>query len=183
MNINKCSFFQWSLVYLGVVVSQEGFQMDPKKVKVILEWTIPKNVTEVRSFYGLSSFYWSFIRNFSVIIAPIIDYVKGKKFQWIETNQCNFDFLKKKVTKVPILTLLNFNKVFEVECDVSRIGIRVVLSQEGRSTTCFNKKLNDTWARYSTYDLEFYDLVWALRFWPYYLLPKDCVLYIEAKHS
>ena len=38
INLKKCRFVKNELVYLGFVVSAESLKMDPKKVKVILEW-------------------------------------------------------------------------------------------------------------------------------------------------
>ena len=54
---SKCEFFRQKLTYLGHVVSKEGIQTDPKKVESICKWPIPTNVTEVRSFLGLTNYY------------------------------------------------------------------------------------------------------------------------------
>ena len=80
--------------------------------------------------------------------------------------------MKKKVTKQPILTLPNFNKVFQVDCDASDSTIRVVLSQEGKPIAYFSENLNDAKKKYSIYDQEFYAIVQALKKWRHYFFPK-----------
>ena len=84
IHLKKCSFLKKELVYLGFVVSEEGLRMDSDKVKAILDWPVPRNAYEVRSFHGLASFYRKFINNFSQICAPLIDTFRGSKqpFKW-----------------------------------------------------------------------------------------------------
>jgi hypothetical protein len=178
-NLNKCSFLQESLVFLGFVISAEGVKIDSKKVKAILEWPSPKSITEVKSFHGLATFYRKFIRNFSSIVAPIIDCIKGKTFMWTNEVEESFKFLKKKVTEPPILALPNFDKVFEVDCDASHVGIGAVLSQARRPIAFFSEKLNEVRKNYSTYDVEIYAIVQALRHWRHYLVPKEFVLFTD----
>ena len=85
INLNKCSSLKKEFVYLRFTVSEEGLKMDPNKVQAILNWSIPKNAYEVRSFHGLVSFYRKFINNFSKICARLIDTFRGSKrpFRWI----------------------------------------------------------------------------------------------------
>ena len=70
INLKKCSFLKFELVYLGFVISEEGLKIDPEKVKAIQGWPSPKNIFEVRSFHGLSSFYWKFIRISGRLVHP-----------------------------------------------------------------------------------------------------------------
>ena len=63
--LNKCSFFQTGVHYLGHVVSKESIVVDPEKIRAIMEWVAPKNVDEVRYFMGLTGYYRRFIKNFS----------------------------------------------------------------------------------------------------------------------
>ena len=63
--LSKCSFFETEVHYLGHVFSNKGIAVDPKKIRCIMEWVVPKNLDEVRSFMGLEGYYKRFIRNFS----------------------------------------------------------------------------------------------------------------------
>ena len=43
----KCKFEKKEIEYLGVIVGQNSFHMDPKKLKGIMNWPVPKNPTNV----------------------------------------------------------------------------------------------------------------------------------------
>ncbi|XP_059064515.1 uncharacterized protein LOC131856670 [Cryptomeria japonica] len=95
-------------------------------------------------------------------IVSVEDCTKGKKFMWTNEAEESFKFLKKKVIEALILALQDFEKVFEVDCDASHVGIGAVLSQAGKPITFFSEKLNEARKNYSSYDLEFYAVVQAL---------------------
>ncbi|KAL0537881.1 hypothetical protein IC582_026872 [Cucumis melo] len=49
-NKKKCSFAQPKIEYLGQIISGEGVEVDPEKIRSIADWLTPKTVREVRGF-------------------------------------------------------------------------------------------------------------------------------------
>jgi hypothetical protein len=181
-NIKKCTFCTDQVAFLGFVVSEQGIRVDESKVKAIKEWPTTTNVSQVRSFHGLASFYRQFVKDFSTNAAPLNELTKkGIMFKWSEPQENAFHELKKRLTEAPLLVLSDFTKTFEVECDASRIGIGGVLMQERKSVTSFSKKLGGAQLNYSVYDKEVYALVRVLETWQHYLWPKEFFIHSDHK--
>nr|KYP69094.1 Retrotransposable element Tf2 [Cajanus cajan] len=98
-NVDKCTFFLDNVIILGFVVSKIGSHVDPQKIKIIQEWSILINVSKVRSFHGLASFYRRFVPNLSTLASPLNELVKKDVvFLWQEKHNLAFQELKKKLT-------------------------------------------------------------------------------------
>ena len=62
---SKCRLFQLKVKFLGSVVSAKGIEPDPDKLSAISDWPVPTNLTEVRAFVGLASYYRRHVEGFS----------------------------------------------------------------------------------------------------------------------
>jgi len=98
--------------------------------------------------------------------------MKKGSLEWTRVAYDAFEKLKTKLCEAPIVALPNFNKLFEIDCDASGVGIRAVLMQDQRPIAYFSEKLNGSRKNYSTHDKEFYALIRTLDHWSHYLRPK-----------
>jgi hypothetical protein len=130
---SKCEFWLIEVTFLGHVISAGGVSVDPSKVKDVLNWMPPMNVSEIQSFLGLSGYYRQFIQDFSKIAKPMTKLLKkNEDFEWTGECQASFQELKKCLTFAPVLVLPDLTKKLDIYCDASRQGIGCVLMQEGQ---------------------------------------------------
>jgi len=54
-----------------VVIGPERTNIEEKKVKVVLEWSVPKSVKNVQKFLGLANYYRRFVERFVKIVKPL----------------------------------------------------------------------------------------------------------------
>ena len=101
---SKCKLFQQQVTFLGHVVSKDGLATDPDKIEAVVNWPVPTNVSQLRSFLGFCSYYRRFIASFSAIASPLFNLTKkGVPYLWIEDCQNAFEKLKNCLITAPIM--------------------------------------------------------------------------------
>ncbi|GFU65993.1 retrovirus-related Pol polyprotein from transposon 17.6 [Trichonephila clavipes] len=126
---SKCHLFRREVTYLGHIISAEGVRTDPDKISSVKDWNFPTNIHQLRSFWGLCTYYRKFVKNFSTIARPLRKLAELKqKFIW--TVDCNnpFNKLKDALTSAPILAYPEIGKQFILDTDASHESIGAVLS-------------------------------------------------------
>jgi len=62
--------------------------VEPEKIRTIMEWPVPEDVADIRSFMGLARYYRRFVEGFSRVAYPITSLQKkGKAFRWTPNYQ------------------------------------------------------------------------------------------------
>jgi hypothetical protein len=150
---------------------------DPDKIKSIMDWPTPKDVSDIRSFMGLELYYIIFVKGFSKIGCPITSLQKkGAKFIWTPECEERFQELKYLLTNAPMLKIVDPNKDFLVCTYAYKEGIEGVLMQEGHAICYKSRKLNEHEINYVIHDLELATIVHALKMWRNYLPGRIFVL-------
>jgi hypothetical protein len=76
--------------YLGHIISGDGVATEPSKIVAITKWPIPKTITQLRSFLGLTRYYRRFIQGYGVIYRPLHDLLRKEAFHWNQTHTIAF---------------------------------------------------------------------------------------------
>ncbi|KAM6975889.1 retrovirus-related Pol polyprotein from transposon 412 [Tautogolabrus adspersus] len=183
---SKCCLFREQVAYLGHIVSANGVTTDPKKIQQVQDWPTPRNVSEVRQFVGLASYYRRFVADFATIAKPLHELTKKyARFHWTEECQEAFTELKGRLTAAPILGYPLDKGELLFDTDASDCGIGAVLSQvqgdEERVLAYGSRRLSSTEQNYCTTRRELLAVVEFASHFRQYLLGRPFT--VRTDHS
>jgi len=76
--------YKWKMREVGfleVVIGPDGIKIEEEKVKVVLDWPVPKSVKEIQKFLGFADYYRQFVKDFAKI-AKLLHELTRKKQRW-----------------------------------------------------------------------------------------------------
>ena len=168
----KCHLGMSKVTYLGHEFSAAGTEPDSQKMAAVQEWEAPKDVTDLRSFLGLASYYRRYISNFADIAAPLHHLTdKGVPFVWDAECQSAFDLLKTRLTQALVLRYPDYSdSTFQLLTDASAVGLGVILEQDGHVIAYASRTLTQVERNYSVIKKECLALVYGMKQFCHYLL-------------
>ncbi|KAL4134959.1 hypothetical protein QTP88_006639 [Uroleucon formosanum] len=162
------------------IISEHGIKPDPNKIVSVMNFPAPKNVKQIKSILGLTSYYRKFINNYSSIANPMTNFLKKDvKFNWDDKCQQAFDKLKTILCSEPILQYPDFKKEFILTTDASGKALGAILSQgkigSDLPISYASRTLNNAELNYSTTELECLAIIFGVKqFRPYlYVIAKS----------
>ncbi|XP_026451685.1 uncharacterized protein LOC113351988 [Papaver somniferum] len=151
-NFSQCCFGQYSLEYLGHIITAQGVSADPSKISCMQQWPLPTTIKELRGFFVLTGYYRKFVKGYGAIAKPLTELLKKNSFIWTPAATLAFNQLKEAMVNTPILALPDFKNSFVVESDASDLCVRAVLLQENKPIAYFSKPLGPKAQALSTYE-------------------------------
>ena len=134
----KCFFCATQLKFLGFVVDADGQHPNPDNVKAIMDMEVHPNVTSIRRFLAMVSFYRKFIPGCATIGAPLNELTrnaepgKGKRQPVKWTKECSKAVAELKQAMVSSSCLVHFDPTREtqIRTDASGLGVGAILLQK-----------------------------------------------------
>lgn len=173
ISAEKSRFCYKRLKYLGVILDEEGINMDKSRIEAVANFPIPKCVKDIQRIMGMASWYRRFIENFSEISAPITELLKkNTKFEWNVEREKAFNKIIVALTTAPVLANPDYTFPFEIQADACKQSCGAVLVQyhdgSERVVAYMSQKFTQTQKRYHVTELECLAVILAIeKFRPY----------------
>lgn len=181
-NINKTQLSLSSVNYLGHVISDKGIEPDPKKVKAINEFAVPKCREDLQRFLGMVTYLAKFTPNLSNLTHSLRQLLKqDTKWLWDENAQRDFELIKRAMMQAPCLQYFDENKAVTISVDASRNGLGAVLLQDNKPVAYGSASLTETQQRYAQIEKELLAVVYGLEHFNYYTYGRQVVVQTDHK--
>jgi len=161
--LDKCSFLQTKLDFLGCELSANGVSPSKKKLYEIGEFPQPTNSKSLRSFLGLVNFYRRLIPNFATIVFPLTELIKKfpneKKLNIPDNAVDAFNKIKLELSSVaalpyPETSVSHYQLVTDSSSFAIGAALHQIVNNQAIPIGFFSKKLSDSQKKYSAYDRE-----------------------------
>ena len=155
-------------------------------MSAVRDWPRPKNLSELRFFLGLVSYYRRFIAGFADIAAQLHALQrKNVSFRWGQEQENAFNLLKERLTSAPVLGVPTDEGVYYLDNDASVVGLSSVLSQrQGEREVVIayaSRTLSKSERNYDVTKRELLAVVYGLKTYRQYLCGRRFV--VRTDHS
>lgn len=181
VKFKKCDFGRQELEYLGHIITNKGVKVDQSKIKAMLDWPAPTNITELRGFLGLTGYYRKFVKDYGIIARPLTNRLRRGKFAWDDEAEHAFSQFKEAMTTTPTLALPDFSEPFVIQTDTSGDGIGAILSQNDKPIAFMSRSLGVAKKSWSTYAREMLAIIVAIRTWRPYILGRRFTIQTDQR--
>ena len=165
------------------MVTSEGLQVDPYKVKAIVEMPPPTDVAGVQRLLGLAQYLSKFLPHLSDLTKPLRELTRqDSQWTWDCSQKTAFEKLKEAVSNTPILRYYNLSEEVTLQCDASQSGLGAALLQGGQPVAYASRALTPTESRYAQIEKELLSIVFACKHFEPYVYGRDCVN-VETDHQ
>ena len=182
---DKCCFMTKSVSYLGYIIDAEGLHPTKEKLQAIRDTPSPKNLTQLKSYLGLLSYYGRFLPNLSNFLFPLYRLLRRQTpWTWSKTEEETFQNSKKLLMSSKLLVRFDPSLELILACDASNYGIGAVLAHclpDGleKPIGFSSRTLTETEKRYSQLEKEGLACIFGIKKFHSYLFGHPFTIYTD----
>ena len=174
----------------GMIVNDKGVKVDEAKVDAIRYFPPPKNLQDLRSFFGLANQLGSFVPDLAHVSEPLRPLLKPKNaFCWLPEHDEAFNKVKRVLTHPNGGVLAHFDvsrptKLFTDASSLNGLGFCLIQEDDqgrNRLIQAGSRALKDAETRYAIIELEALGIAWAIRKCRLYLSGLNFTVYTDHK--
>ena len=151
LNREKLQLRLKEVAYMGHVLSADGLQPDPQKVKAIREMPTPTDKRSIQRLLGMTNYLHKFAPRLSEITTPLRELTKKDNgFLWDDqVHGAALEETKKILPTTPILKYFDPGATPTLQCDASMRGLGACLMQDGHLVAYASRSLTPTEVQYA----------------------------------
>lgn len=186
LNEAKCERMKEELVFLGNMLTPEGFKIDQGKVDSVKSFRQPTTASELKSFLGLASYLSIYIPRFGDVTAALWAATTKNGFFWTDEQEVSYQETKAAIVNCTLgLGFFSNDDTTVLYTDASPRALGAVLCQmnekgEMRIISFASKMLTATERRYAQTQREALAIVWAVEHFYFYLMGRHFVVRTDA---
>ena len=165
LNLHKCTFGVIAGKLVGFLISDRVIEVDPSKIKVILDMSPPKSENEIRGFLGWLQYISWFIAKLTSIYELIFKLLR-KNEPLARNDECKkaFELIKEYLLHPPILVPSKHGKPLLLYLSIIEDAVGSMLAQEDddkneRAVYYLSKRFHDYETRYTPIEKSCFALV------------------------
>jgi len=98
----------YCITFLNFLNGDQGVPMNPKRIKVIPEWSTPPSIRKIWGFHDLTNFHKRFVPYFSILVAPFIELVTNHVLSWEDAQEMGFRSYLTPTYQTPLIYMFLF---------------------------------------------------------------------------
>ncbi|KAL5516505.1 hypothetical protein EMCRGX_G001854 [Ephydatia muelleri] len=187
LNKDKCFFLQESVVYLGYKIDKNGIHPLAEKVEAVKNAPEPKNITELKSYLGLLTYYSRFLPRMATMLAQLYRLLQAKiPWNWTQKEKMAFENSKNLLLSAKVLVHFDPNKELILACDASSYGVGAVLSHKmpdgtERPIAFASRTLSSAEKNYSQLEKEGLACIFGVKRFHLYLYGRNFTIVTDHK--
>ena len=185
LNRGKLQLRLKEVAYMGHVLSADGLQPDPEKVKAIREMPAPTDKQSIQRLLGMTNYLQKFAPRLSEITTPLRELTKNdNELQWDEqVHGAALEETKKILSTTPVLKYFDASATPTLQCDASMHGLGACLGNARWTSSRIyaSRSLTPTEVQYAQIEKELLAIVFGMERFETYLYGRKVL--VESDHK